>query len=37
MPEITKAELDEAVEGQTILSRFLETVRAHPQQVALRA
>jgi long-chain acyl-CoA synthetase len=34
---ITKAELDEAVEGQTILDRFLETVRTHPQQVALRA
>jgi len=37
VPEITKAELDEAVAGQTIVSRFLETVRAHPEQVALRA
>ncbi len=37
MPEITKAELDQAVEGQTIISRFLDTVKAHPQQVALRA
>ena len=37
MREITKAELDEAVEGQTIVHRFLDTVRAHPQQVALRA
>ncbi len=37
MSQITKAELDQAVEGQTILDRFLETVRAHPQQVALRA
>ena len=37
MPEITKAVLDRAVEGQTIVDRFLETVQAHPQQVALRA
>ena len=37
MPEITKAELDQAVAGQTIMSRFLETVAAHPTQVALRA
>jgi long-chain acyl-CoA synthetase len=37
VPEITKAELDRAVEGQTIVHRFLETVQAHPQQVALRA
>ena len=37
MSQITKAELDQAVEGQTIVDRFLETVRAHPQQVALRA
>ncbi|MEO6317288.1 MAG: AMP-dependent synthetase/ligase [Acidimicrobiales bacterium] len=36
MPEITKAELDEAVTGQTITGRFLDTVRAHPDQVALR-
>ncbi|MGH9084138.1 MAG: AMP-dependent synthetase/ligase, partial [Acidimicrobiales bacterium] len=34
--EITRAHLDEAVEGQTIISRFLETVQAHPGQVALR-
>jgi len=35
--EITKAELDQAVQGQTIVSRFLKTVEAHPQQVGLRA
>lgn len=34
--EITTAELDAAVEGQTIISRFLDTVAAHPDQVALR-
>jgi long-chain acyl-CoA synthetase len=34
--EITREHLDEAVEGQTIISRFLETVQAHPGQVALR-
>jgi long-chain acyl-CoA synthetase len=34
--EITKAELDEAVKGQTVVSRFLDTVAAHPDQVALR-
>jgi long-chain acyl-CoA synthetase len=33
---ITRQELDDAVEGQTIVSRFLETVRSHPTQVALR-
>ncbi len=37
MPEITTAELDEAVAGQTIVSRFLETVAALPDQVAVRA
>ena len=37
MLEITKAELDDAVAGQTIISRFLETVRDHPDQVGLRA
>jgi long-chain acyl-CoA synthetase len=37
MSEITRAELDRAVEGQTILDRFLATVQTHPQQVALRA
>jgi len=37
VPEITKAELDEAVAGQTIVGRFLETVAAHPDQVALRS
>jgi long-chain acyl-CoA synthetase len=37
MREITQAELDEAVEGQTIVSRFLDTVAAHPDQVGLRA
>ena len=36
MREITRDELDQAVEGQTIVSRFLDTVRAHPDQVALR-
>ena len=35
--QITKAELDEAVAGQTIVSRYLDTVAAHPDQVALRA
>ena len=37
MSLITKAELDQAVEGQTIIDRFLATVQTHPQQVALRA
>ncbi len=36
MREITRDELDQAVEGQTIVSRFLDTVRAHPDQVAVR-
>lgn len=36
MRTITREELDRAVEGQTIISRFLETVAAHPQQVGLR-
>jgi long-chain acyl-CoA synthetase len=35
--QITQAELDAAVAGQTIVSRYLETVAAHPDQVALRA
>jgi long-subunit acyl-CoA synthetase (AMP-forming) len=34
---ITRAELDEAAEGQTVPMRFLRTVAAHPDQVALRA
>jgi long-chain acyl-CoA synthetase len=34
--EITKAELDAAVDGQTIISRYLHTVASHPNQVALR-
>ncbi len=34
---ITQAELDEAAAGQTIPGRFLRTVAAHPDQVALRA
>ena len=33
----TKDELDRKVEGQTIASRWLETVTAHPDNVALRA
>src|SRR5918994_3352668 len=33
----TKEELDRQVEGQTIASRWLETVDAHPDRVALRA
>ena len=37
MRDITKAELDEAAAGQTIVSRFLATVESHPNQVALRA
>ena len=36
MREITRDELDQAVEGQTIVSRFLDTIRAHPDQVGLR-
>ncbi len=34
--EISRAQLDAAVEGQTIVSRYLDTVAAHPKQVALR-
>jgi long-chain acyl-CoA synthetase len=34
---VTKAELDDAVAGQTITSRFLETVEKHAAQVALKA
>jgi long-chain acyl-CoA synthetase len=33
----SKDELDRKVEGQTIASRWLDTVEAHPDQVALRA
>jgi long-chain acyl-CoA synthetase len=33
----TKDELDRKIEGQTIASRWLETVAAHPDNVALRA
>jgi long-subunit acyl-CoA synthetase (AMP-forming) len=33
----TKDELDRKVEGQTIASRWLQTVAAHPDNVALRA
>ena len=33
----TKDELDRKVEGQTIASRWLETLAAHPDNVALRA
>ena len=36
MPLPTKEELDAAVAGQTVASRFLDTVTAHPDQVALR-
>jgi long-chain acyl-CoA synthetase len=36
MGEITKAELDAAAEGATIGGRWLQTARAHPDQVALR-
>jgi long-chain acyl-CoA synthetase len=35
--DITKDQLDEAAEGQTVPMRFLRTVAAHPDQVALRA
>jgi long-chain acyl-CoA synthetase len=35
--EITREQLDQAVEGATIGSKFLETVQKHPDQVALRA
>ncbi|MSO88085.1 MAG: long-chain fatty acid--CoA ligase [Acidimicrobiia bacterium] len=34
---ISKAEIDQAVEGDTITSRFLATVQAHPDHVALRS
>ena len=34
--KITRSELDAGVEGQTIISRYLDTVAAHPNQVALR-
>ena len=34
--EITREELDKAVDGQTIVGRFLDTVAAHPTQVGLR-
>jgi long-chain acyl-CoA synthetase len=37
MTEDVKALLDERIAGQTIVSRFLDTVRTHPTQVALRA
>ena len=37
MADITKDELDAAAEGQTVPKRFLRTVAAHPDQVALRA
>ena len=36
MPVATKEELDREVEGQTIVTRFAETVAAHPDAVALR-
>jgi long-chain acyl-CoA synthetase len=35
--DITREELDEAVAGQTVPTRFLRTVAAHPDRVALRA
>ncbi len=34
---IPQAELDDAVAGQTIISRYLKTLADHPDQVALRA
>jgi long-chain acyl-CoA synthetase len=34
---ISQAELDDAVAGQTIISRYLQTLADHPDQVALRA
>lgn len=37
MGEITRAELDAAAEGHTIATRFLETVAAHGDVVALRS
>jgi long-chain acyl-CoA synthetase len=37
MGDITKDELDRAVADETIVSRFLRTVEAHPDQVGLRA
>jgi long-chain acyl-CoA synthetase len=35
--DITKQELDQAVEGQTVCRRFLDTVEAHADRVALRS
>ena len=37
MVDITRAELDEAIEGQTLATRFLETVSEHGGIVALRS
>jgi long-chain acyl-CoA synthetase len=37
MVDITRAELDEAIEGQTLATRFLETVSEHGEIVALRS
>jgi len=37
MVEITRAELDEAIEGRTLATAFLETVTEHGDVVALRA
>jgi long-chain acyl-CoA synthetase len=37
VPDITAEQLDAAVEGQTITSRFLQTVEAHGDLVALRS
>ncbi len=36
MPQISRADIDQAVAGQTVASRFLETIANHPDQVALR-
>ena len=34
--EITREQIDDAVAGQTIVSRYLDTVAAHPDETALR-
>ena len=36
MPVATKADIDKRVEGQTVASRFVQTVAEHPDTVALR-
>src|SRR6266481_5069868 len=37
MARLTKAEIDKLVQGQTVSTRFRDTVNAHPDNVALRS